>query len=130
MKTIEDAVKDIYSNIDAIGEHSPEMAQVFAQAFAVAANTIEKLNEAGEADAVVATDISDYLEMINEIFGFSMNDLVLESMRQNGMEVMSDKEADQATLDFITSDEDLDDYERFVKQNQAKENLDFLKNEI
>jgi hypothetical protein len=129
MKTIEEAITGIYENIDAIAEHNETMATVFLQSFAVGANTIEKMYEKNAEDTD-KTDISEYLEMLNEIFGVSMNDLVVEAMRQNGMEVMSDKEADQATLDFITSDEDLDDYERFVKQNQAKENLDFLKNEI
>jgi hypothetical protein len=129
MKTIEEAITGIHENIDAIAEHNETMATVFLQSFAVGANTIEKMYEKNAEDTD-KTDISEYLEMLNEIFGVSMNDLVVEAMRQNGMEVMSDKEADQATLDFITSDEDLDDYERFVKQNQAKENLDFLKNEI
>jgi hypothetical protein len=128
MKTIEQAIIDMYANIDAISHHDETMGIVFLQSFSVAANTIEAMYESQQTTDKV--DISGYLNMLNGIFGISMQELVEEAMRQNGVEVMSSKEADQATLDFITSDEDLDDYERFVKQNQAKENLDFLKNEI
>lgn len=128
MKTIEQAISDMYANIDAISHHDETMGNVFLQSFSVAANTIEAMYESQQVSDNV--DISAYLNMLNGIFGISMQELVEEAMRQSGVEVMSSKEADQATLDFITSDEDLDDYERFVKQNQAKENLDFLKNEI
>lgn len=129
MKSIEDSVKNIYESIDNIIEINPLMGQIFHQSFAVAANTIEKIAEKdGEHDD--NTDISEYIKMLNDIFGVSLEEVVLQAMRANGMEVMSEKEADEATLDFITSDEDLDDYERFLKQNQAKENLDFLKKEI
>lgn len=128
MKTIEQAIIDMYANIDAISHHDKVMGHVFLQSFAVAANTIEAMYKSQQTTNKV--DISGYLNILNEIFGISMQELVEEAMRQNGVEVMSSKEADQSTLDFITSDEDLDDYERFVKQNQAKENLDFLKNQI
>jgi hypothetical protein len=40
------------------------------------------------------------------------------------------KAADEATLDFITNDEEVDDYEKFIDENKVKENLDFLKGEL
>lgn len=128
MKTIEDAVKDIYTNIDVLSKHEPVIGKVFHQSFAIAVNTIEAMHK--EQQDVNTTDITNYLTMLNGIFGISMQELVEECMRQNGMEFTSSKEADQATLDFIMKDEDLDDYERFIKENQTKDNLDFLKNEI
>jgi hypothetical protein len=135
MKTVEEAIKDIYSNIDAIKEHDEVMGLVFHQSFAVAANTIEKMIEKQNDESWDGqTDISEYISMLNDIFGISLESLVEEGLRQSGHDMSgafnSSKEADEATLDFITSDEDLDDYERFLKQNQAKEDLDFLKKEL
>lgn len=132
MKTIEEAIKDIYTNIDVLSEHNPIIGKIFYQSFGVAANSIEAVyDEQGEWKG--ETDITKYIEMLNSIFGVSMQSLVEEGLRQAGHDMsgsMSDKDADQATLDFITSDDDLDDYERFVKQNQAKDDLDFLKKEL
>jgi hypothetical protein len=55
-----------------------------------------------------------------------MMEHVFKEMNEQQME--SNKEADAVTLDFITSD--LDDYEKFIAQNKAKESLDFLSKEI
>lgn len=132
MKTIEQALKEIYDNIDVLKEHNAMIGNIFHKAFAVAANSVEHVyNEQGEWKG--ETDITKYIEMLNDIFGIDMQRLVEEGLRQVGHDMsggMSDKEADQNTLDFITSDEDLDDYERFLKQNQAKDDLDFLKKEL
>jgi len=124
--SIEQHTKNIIDSINAIEEISPVMGQVFHQSFAVGANTIEALYNA-EQD-IETIDIGKYIEMLNEIFGIKMDDLVQKMLEPYAAE--SQKEADQETLDFIMQDEDLDDYERFVKENQAKDNLDFLKNEI
>lgn len=126
MKTIEQAIKDMYANIDAISHHDETMGNVFLQSFSVAANTIEAIYESQQVSDNV--DIGGYIEMLNEIFNIDMQQMV-DHMLQAKME-QSQKEADQNTLDFIMNDEDLDDYDRFVKENQAKDNLDFLKNEI
>jgi hypothetical protein len=48
----------------------------------------------------------------------------------NENQTMPDKEVDKNTLEFITSASDLDDYEKFLAQAKAKEDLDFLSNAI
>ena len=42
----------------------------------------------------------------------------------------SSKAPDKESLDFITSDVDVDDYEKFLEENKVKENLDFLNSQI
>jgi hypothetical protein len=47
---------------------------------------------------------------------------------QNGQKPLSKKEADSATLDFITSTAEIEDYEKFL--DKAKEDLSFLSKQI
>lgn len=124
--SIEKHVTQMLDSIREIEKIDPVIGNIFSQSFAVGANTLEAVHEADGTDNPV--DISEYIEILNNIFGIDMKQIV-DHLLESKMEE-SQKEADQNTLDFIMNDEDLDDYDRFVKENQAKENLDFLKNEI
>jgi len=78
-------------------------------------------------------DVSEHLEIISKIMGFDLEDLVNILLERKAGEVGNpNKQADQETLDFITatSQEDLDDYEKFLAQSKAKESLEFLSKEL
>jgi len=77
----------------------------------------------------------DKIKTISNIIGFSIQDFLNEVVQEKLKDVQSqqtnfDKEVEKETLEFITSDQDLDDYERFIKQNKVKENLNFLSENI
>jgi hypothetical protein len=63
---------------------------------------------------------------VSSIVGLDLDQLVKYTISQS--QEGESKEADQGTLDFITSD--LDDYEKFLASNKSKEALDYLKSEI
>jgi hypothetical protein len=51
-------------------------------------------------------------------------------IQNNSDESLSDKEPDKETIDFLTSNIPVDDYERFLEENKVKDNLNFLSKEI
>lgn len=102
---------------------------------------IEKFSEITDEEKI---NDSDRIKVVSNIIGFSiqdfLNDLVQEKMQQF-QPTNFDKEVDKETLDFITSNStindieinrnlEIDDYENFLKQNNVKENLNFLSKNI
>jgi oligoribonuclease (3'-5' exoribonuclease) len=57
------------------------------------------------------------------VLGFSLEDIVNKILADKQSE-MSQKEPDAETLNFITAG--MDDYEKFLAQNKAKDDLEFL----
>jgi hypothetical protein len=123
MSTIADKLNLIAQTITEIGDEDPGTAAILLEGFAVSIGLMQELQETGTVDAM---DVSRQLEVITNVLGVSLEDLV--NVALSNIQSKSDKPADQETLDFITSD--LDDYERFLAQSKAKEDLDFLSKEI
>lgn len=121
--TVEDKVKQIYEIIKDIETEDTAIASILAEGFMLSLNLIGVVQQRAEG----TIDVSEHLNVISNILGVSLEDLIMQALEENQLK-MTDKPVDQATLDFITTD--LDDYEKFLAQNKAKEELEFLSNEL
>ncbi len=124
MTSIVEKLNLIAQTINEIGAEDEGLGMILMEGFSLSINMMEELQKTGK---VGNTDASAQLEIIANVLGVSLEELVkrvLDDMQNQ----VSDKPVDQGTLDFITSD--LDDYERFLAQNKAKDDLDFLSKEI
>jgi hypothetical protein len=127
--TLEEKIEAIFSIIRTIEtEDDPGVYMIMLEGFILSLNLIKELSEKGTRENV---DISEHLEMVSRVLGISMKDLVLQIINEvNEGQATNDKAVDENTLAFITSTGDLDDYEKFLAQNKAKEDLDFLSKAI
>jgi len=113
--------------INEIGEEDPGTAQILWEGYTLSLGLLKEISEGtvvrNTEDDIV--DVSVHLGVIGRVLGFSMEELIGNIIRaQSAGQAESNKEADAATLEFITSD--LDDYEKFIAKNSAKDDLDFL----
>jgi hypothetical protein len=118
-----DKLNLIAATIKEIEAEDPGMAAILVEGFGLSLNLIETVSKNGARKEI---DISEHLEVVSKILNVSIKDLVMAAMQGENSE--NDKVPDQDTLDFITSD--LDDYEKFIAQNKAKSDLDFLSKSI
>ncbi len=121
--SVVDKLCDIEKIINEIDVEDPGMASILREGFGLSLNLIKQVAENGPRKEI---DISEHIDIMSRILGVSLSDLVMNIMQSQ--EQTSDKAPDQETLDFITSD--LDDYEKFLAQNKAKDDLDFLTKNI
>jgi phosphoribulokinase len=113
--------------IDEIGSADPDTANILLDFFMASIAVLEKLASDQEAGIITQElDISQKIKLVSGIVGLDLDQLVKYTISQS--QEGESKEADQGTLDFITSD--LDDYEKFLASNKSKEALDYLKSEI
>lgn len=127
LKPIDEKLNDIFQIIKDIEiEDDPGVSTVLLDGFILSLNIIKTLSETTEP--VEKLDISEHIEMVSRCLGISLEDLVVHIVKQMDAEQTgnNDKPVDQNTLDFIISNSDLDDYEKFIAENKAKEDLDFL----
>jgi hypothetical protein len=110
-------------------EDDPGVSTIMLDGFILSMNIIKELSE--QTEPANTLDISKQIEMVTSILGISLHDLVMQIIKEmNENQEMPDKEVDKNTLDFITSAENLDDYDKFLAQAKAKEDLDFLSKAI
>ena len=110
-------------------EDDPGVSTIMLYGFILSMNIIKELSE--QTEPANTLDISKQIEMVTSILGISLHDLVMQIIKEmNENQEMPDKEVDKNTLDFITSAENLDDYDKFLAQAKAKEDLDFLSKAI
>jgi len=110
-------------------EDDPGVSTIMLDGFILSMNIIKELSE--QTEPANTLDISKQIEMVTSILGISLHDLVMQIIKEmNENQEMPDKEVDKNTLDFITSAENLDDYDKFLAQAKAKEDLDFLSEAI
>lgn len=130
LKPIDEKISDIFQIIKDIEiEDDPGVSNVLLDGFILSLNIIKELSE--RTEPVEHVDISEHIKMVSRCLGISLEDLVVQIVKQmNEGQDASDKPVDQNTLDFIISNSDLDDYEKFVAENKAKEDLDFLSKTI
>lgn len=126
MSTVNDKIDNIFNMIMDIKKDNEAIHYLMLEGFSLSIELITELRKTGSRESI---DFSKHLEIITNILGVSLEDLVIQSLNkiqnENGE---STKEPDQETLEFITSD--LDDYEKFLAKNSSKESLDFLTKEI
>ena len=75
-------------------------------------------------------DISNQINLVSNILGFSLEEMVMYIIKESSDDSLSDKEPDKETMDFLSSSVDVDDYEKFLEENKVKDNLSFLSKEI
>jgi len=127
VKKIEE-LNNIVNEIDAI---DAGVGTIMLDAFGIALNTIKVVNEHG--GSLKEVDVSEQLIAVSNAMGINVRDLIEQILTNDYSDQQQDimaKAADEATLDFITNDEEVDDYEKFIDENKVKENLDFLKGEL
>ena len=127
---IVEKLTQITTIINEINEEDPGTAQFLWEGFSLSLNL---LREAGEGKLASRengdVDVSEHMAIISRLLGFSLEELIQNIIKnQAASTVETNKEADAATLEFITGD--LDDYEKFIAQNSAKDDLDFLSKEL
>jgi hypothetical protein len=127
--TLEEKIQHIFDTIKLIeAEDDPSVAAIMMEGYGLSINLLEAVMKTRSRKNI---DISEHIEIISSVLGVSVRDLVLQIVQDaNNAQTESNKEADAKTLEFITSGEDLDDYEKFLAQNKAKESLDFLAKSI
>ena len=126
-KKIEE-LNNIVKEIDAI---DTGVGTIMYDAFGIALNTMKVVAEHG--GSLKEVDVSEQLIAVSNAMGINVRDLIEQILTNDYSDQQQDimaKAADEATLDFITNDEEVDDYEKFIDENKVKENLDFLKGEL
>ena len=106
--------------------------KVVLESFSMAIDVIEGDVDPSTNDSPdYSIDMSTKISKISSILGYSLEEVVgsIIQMSNKGSQGSS-KEPDKESLDFITSDVDVDDYEKFLEENKVKENLDFLNSQI
>jgi hypothetical protein len=127
--TLDEKIEAIFNIIKTIEtEDDPGVYLLMLEGFILSLNLLKELSEKGSREDI---DISEQIEMVTRVLGISLKDLVLHIIGEvNEGQATNDKAVDENTLAFITSTSDLDDYEKFIAQNKAKEDLDFLSKAI
>lgn len=126
MSAVNEKLDNIFNIIMDMKNDNEIVHALLLEGFSLSIELITEFEKTGSRDSI---DFSKHLEIITNVLGVSLEDLVKQSLNdiqsENGE---STKEPDQETLEFITSD--LDDYEKFLAKNSSKESLDFLTKEI
>ena len=124
---IVDKLNQIFELICEISAEDQVLGNLLKEFYTLSLNTVSEIVKAGnDKDSI---DISQHIKIISNVLGVDIRAMMEHALKEaSGQQTESNKEADAATLEFITSD--LDDYEKFIAQNKAKENLDFLSKEI
>lgn len=116
-------IKQIMLIVDEIKTVDPLTAGILQEGLTL---SFDLIMEAAAGKDRSQIDVSKHMEIIERILGISIEELVLRTIKEQ--EELSDKAPDQQTLDFITSN--MDDYEKFLAQNKAKDDLEFLSKSI
>jgi len=119
--SIDTKINDIIAIVKDIQKEDEFVAAVLFEGLGLSMNIIEAAIKNKGRENI---DISEHLEIVSNVLGVSIKDLILHVMNEQ----QTQKEPDEETLKFITSD--LDDYEKFLAQAKAQESIDFLKKEI
>lgn len=127
--TVADKLTQIYKLIGEIKEEDPGVGIILQDGFEISYRLIDTIAKNG--GKIEELDASDQIEIVTKILGIDIEQLIVHTLTQFNEEAeVAQKAADEATMAFITADEDVDDYEKFIEENKVKENLDFLKGEV
>lgn len=112
-----------------ISKHDWIVGDIIRESYIMSLKLIQQLRETPDTKDI---DISDKLIMVSTILNINLEELVIHILETNnsGDTINSNKEADEETLDFITANENIDDYDRFIKDNKLEETISMLKKEV
>lgn len=133
--SVSDKLQTIFDTVKSIEEESPGVGTILMDGFALAISVIQQLPRL----QTEKLDVSEQIKFISEVLSIDLEDVVkhivdgyVASMPQGSNPAInfdsSSKEADKEALAFITSG--VDDYEKFLKENDVEDNLSFLTQEI
>jgi hypothetical protein len=136
MSDLNDQLKGIFEIIKDVEDEG--VRNLLTEGFGLVLKTLDQVARKSDREEI---DISEQIQMVSSALNFPIEDLIMyvlevkfanqnNSGQPEGQYQINSKEADEETLDFITSDVDTDDYESFLEDNKVKENLEFLKKEI
>ena len=120
---IEDKITSIFNIVKDIEKQDQAIASILMEGLGLSINLIDAVIKNNGRKNI---DITEHLEIVSSVLGVSLRELVMHIIQTQPGAEESSKEADAATLNFITSTDNLDDYEKFLAQTKAKEDLDFL----
>lgn len=133
MTTVE-KINDIIKIIGEITEEDEAVGKILFQGLGVAINTLEVVFSTEQiqsktGETIQPLDVTSQIELVSGILGFSLEEMVMNILQKNS-EMNSDKEPDIETMNFLTANIEVDDYEKFLEENKVKDNLNFLSKEI
>jgi uncharacterized protein (DUF1697 family) len=132
--TIVQKINDIIKLIGEITDEDEYVGKILFQGLGTSINTLEVVFKTIELESKIGEkveplDVSAQIELVSSVLGFSLEEMVTHIVQKNS-EVISDKEPDKETMEFLTANVDVDDYEKFLEENKVKDNLNFLSKEI
>jgi len=128
MDKIQENIVQIHKLVMEIDKESPVLGQILLEGFGLSFNII---NSIIENNGRPRYDVTEHIQIINKIMGFDLEVLVQHILEKKAAEgVGTSKPVDEETLGFITSNSELDDYERFIAESSAKKDLEFLRKEL
>lgn len=128
--SVADKLAQIYKIIGEIKDEEPGIGIILQDGFEISFKIIDKIVK-NDGQPFTELDVSDQIQIVTDILGINVEQLMVHTITQYNDEAeVAQKAADEETMAFITADEDVDDYEKFIEENKVKENLDFLKGEV
>jgi hypothetical protein len=133
--SIVEKINDIIKIVGEISDEDENVGKILFQGLGISINTLDVVfrtanleNESGEK--LNTLDVSSQIELVSQILGFSLEEMVMHIIQKNSEMNLNDKEPDTETMNFLTSNVDVDDYEKFLEENKVKDNLNFLSKEL
>lgn len=133
--SIIEKLNDIIKIVGEISDEDENIGKILFQGLGISINTLDVVfrtanleNESGEK--LNTLDVSSQIELVSQILGFSLEEMVMHIIQKNSEMDLNDKEPDTETMNFLTSNVDVDDYEKFLEENKVKDNLNFLSKEL
>lgn len=133
--SIVEKLNDIIKIVGEISDEDENVGKILFQGLGISINTLDVVfrtanleNESGEK--LNTLDVSSQIELVSQILGFSLEEMVMHIIQKNSEMNLNDKEPDTETMNFLTSNVDVDDYEKFLEENKVKDNLNFLSKEL
>lgn len=125
--TITEKIEEIIKIMGEISEEDNTTGKILLQGLGLSINVLETVSK---KDFEGTLDISEQINVVSNILGFSLEEMVMHIVKESSDESLSDKQPDKETMDFLTSTVSVDDYEKFLEENKVKDNLNFLSKEI
>jgi hypothetical protein len=132
--TIVEKINDIIRIIGEVYDEDENVGKILLQGLGTSIDTLNVLlvkdqlqSEMGDNNSPI--DVTKQIELVSGALGFSLEEMVLHILEKNS-EMNSDKEPDMETMNFLTANVEVDDYEKFLEENKVKDNLNFLSKEI
>ncbi len=113
-------LSNIFKEIQSIEDEG--VRKILVESFSISLNILKNVVENGKRTDF---DISDHITMVSEALNIDIEEVVKGIIdKQNQEYINSNKEADEETLDFITNNSDIDDYESFLNElNELKKEV-------